>query len=94
MTAIAKVANIIRLVPKAVDRRSPVDHNTMEALTQLLEMARRGDLIGVAFVGMRTEGFFIDTAGEADRNLAFAAGCVSALSADLIRRMSSTGGSR
>jgi hypothetical protein len=61
-----------------------VDDDTVEALEQLLDLARKGELIGVAFVGMlKRRKYFVDTAGEADRNPTFARGAVRALDDEL-----------
>lgn len=61
---------------------------TTEALTQMLELARRGELIGLAFAGiLKRRGYFVNTAGEAHRNPTFARGCVSALDDELGKRM-------
>jgi len=62
--------------------------DTEQALTQLLDLAKRGELIGVAFAGMlRQRRYFVNTAGEAHRNPTFARGCVSALADQLGERM-------
>ena len=61
--------------------------NTVEALTQLLELARRGELIGIAFAGMfKQRRYFVNTAGEAHRNPTFARGMIAALDDELGRR--------
>lgn len=71
-----------RLVPDSLST------DTEEALAQLLDLARRGELIGVAFAGMlRQRRYFVNTAGEAHRNPTFARGCVSALDDELGQRM-------
>lgn len=63
-----------RLVPDTIST------NTEEALTQLLDLARRGELIGIAFTGMLKERrYFVNVAGEAHRNPTFARGMVAAL---------------
>lgn len=65
-----------------------ISTNTEEALTQLLEMARRGDLIGIAFACMlKQRRYFVNAAGEAHRSPAFARGCVGALDDQLGQRM-------
>lgn len=65
--------------------------DTGEALTQLLDLWRRGELIGIAFAGMlRQRRYFVNTAGEAHRNPTFARGCVSALDDELGKRMRET----
>lgn len=71
-----------RLVPDTLST------DTAEALAQLLDLAKRGELIGVAFAGMlKQRRYFVNTAGEAHRNPTFARGCVSALDDELGRRM-------
>lgn len=71
-----------RLVPDTLSTE------TTEALTQMLDMARRGELIGLAFAGiLKRRGYFVNTAGEAYRNPTFARGCVSALDDELGQRM-------
>lgn len=74
-----------RLVPDTIST------DTEEALAQLLDLAKRGELIGVAFAGMlRQRRYFVNTAGEAHRNPTFARGCVSALDDELGKRMRGT----
>lgn len=71
-----------RLVPDAIST------DTTTALRQLLELAERGELIGVAFAGMlQQRRFFVNTAGEAHRNPVFARGMVAALDDELGQRM-------
>lgn len=71
-----------RLLPDTVST------DTTQALEEMLAMARRGDLIGIAFAGiLRRRGYFVNTAGEAHRNPTFARGCVSALDDELGQRM-------
>lgn len=71
-----------RLVPDSLSK------DTLEALTQLLDLAQRGELIGVAFAGiLKQRRYFVNTAGEAHRNPTFARGCVSALDDQLGQRM-------
>jgi len=71
-----------RLVPDTLS------NDTEQALTQLLDLAKRGELIGVAFAGMlKQRRYFVNTAGEAHRNPTFARGCVSALDDELGKRM-------
>lgn len=74
-----------RLIPDTLST------DTEEALAQLLDLARRGELIGVAFAGMlKQRRYFVNTAGEAHRNPTFARGCVSALDDELGKRMRET----
>lgn len=75
-----------RLVPDTLS------NETTEALTQLLELARSGELIGIAFGGMlRQRGYFVNTAGEAHRNPTFARGVVAALDDSLSNRIHNRG---
>lgn len=63
-----------RLVPDALS------HDTVELLEQLLDEARRGRILGMAFVAMyKRREFIANTAGEAYRNPVFARGMVAAL---------------
>lgn len=63
-----------RLVPDALS------HDTVELLEQLLDEARRGRILGLAFVAMyKRREFIANTAGEAYRNPVFARGMVAAL---------------
>ena len=57
-----------------------ISHDTIEALTELLEDARRGELIGIAFAAMyKQRKFIVDTAGEAHRNPIFTRGMLACL---------------
>ena len=57
-----------------------ISTDTVNALTQLLEEARAGDLIGVALVAMyKHREFTTATAGEAHRSPTFARGMVAHL---------------
>lgn len=61
-----------------------VSNDTVEALSQLLDMAHRGELIGFAFAAMlKRRRYFVNVAGEAFRNPTFARGCVSVLNDEL-----------
>lgn len=65
-----------------------ISTDTTEALEQMLALARRGELIGLAFAGMmRGHKFFVNTAGEAHRSPVFARGMVAALDDELGKRM-------
>ena len=71
-----------RLIPDTLST------DTAEALAQLLDLARRGELIGVAFAGMlKQRRYFVNTAGEAHRNPTFARGIVAALDDSLSNRI-------
>lgn len=57
-----------------------ISHDTIEALSTLLDQAKRGDLIGVAFAAMYNEGgYLVDAAGEAHKSPTFARGMIKAL---------------
>lgn len=63
-----------RLVPDTIS------HDTVEALQTLLDDARRGQIIGVAFCAMyKRREFIVNTAGEAHRNPTFTRGMVACL---------------
>ena len=65
-----------------------ISKDTQEALEQLLVMARRGDLIGVAFAAMLNQRkYFVNVAGEAYRNPGFSCSCIRVLDAELVDRM-------
>lgn len=71
-----------RLVPDTIST------DTTKALEQLLDLARRGELIGIAFAAMQKQRrYFVNTAGEAHRNPGFARSCVSVLDDELGKRM-------
>jgi hypothetical protein len=74
------------LVPDAIST------NTVEALSQLLDLARRGELIGIAFTCMlRQRKFFVNTAGEAHRNPVFTRALVAILDDSLSNRIHNRG---
>lgn len=63
-----------RLVPDAIS------DDTIRALEQLLRQARKGDIIGLAFVAMyRRREYIANAAGEAKRNPTFTRGMIAAL---------------
>lgn len=65
----------------------PVSHDTVEALEFLLQEAKSGELIGLAYGAMmKRRSCLIDTAGEAYRNPLFALGIVCMLSDDVAMR--------
>lgn len=67
-----------RLAPDALS------HDTVDALEQLLDEARRGHVIGVAFAAMYKQRRYItNTAGEAHRNPTFARGMIASLDDEL-----------
>ena len=73
--------NKLLLVPNTISQE------TIEALEFLLQEARSGELIGLAYVGMmKRRSCIMDTAGEAYRNPLFALGMVSMLSTEIANR--------
>lgn len=65
-----------------------ISHDTVECLEQLLEQAKAGTAIGIAYVVMyRRRRYAADTAGEAFRNPTFARGMVRALDDQLSERV-------
>jgi hypothetical protein len=70
-----------RLVPDSLS------HDTVQALEQLLDHAREGHIIGIAFAAMyKRRQFITNTAGECYRNPVFARGMVAALDDELSAR--------
>jgi hypothetical protein len=62
--------------------------DTVEVLETLLQHARAGEVIGIAFAAqLRRRAFIVNTAGEAHRNPVFARGMVAALDDELGQRM-------
>jgi hypothetical protein len=65
-----------------------LSHDTVQCLEQLLDKARKGEIIGLAFAAMcRRRQYMVDTAGEAHRNLTYARGMVCALNDELGQRI-------
>lgn len=65
-----------------------VSHDTVECTRTLYEQAQRGELIGLAYVGvLRRRGYIVNSAGEAHRNPTFARGMVAALDDELAGRV-------
>jgi hypothetical protein len=65
-----------------------VSHDTIACLETLLAQARRGQVIGLAYVAMlRKRAYIVNTAGEGYRNPTFSRGCVQALNDELGRRI-------
>lgn len=69
--------------------REPISADTVEALEQMLDSARRGDVIGIAFALMlKRRRILVDCAGEGCENPVLARGAVKVLDdhlSDLIR---------
>jgi hypothetical protein len=65
-----------------------VSHDTVACLETLLEQARRGEVIGVAFGAiLKRNNYIVNTAGEAHRNPTFARGILLALDDQLSWRV-------
>lgn len=65
-----------------------VPNDTVGCLETLLEHARNGEVIGVAFAAMlKRRSYIVNTAGEAHRNPTFARGMVAALDDQLSGRI-------
>lgn len=61
-----------------------LSRDTITCLEELLEMAKRGEAIGLAYaVMLRQRKYMVDTAGEAHRNPTFARGMIGALNDQL-----------
>lgn len=74
-----KTAQIIRLVPKNAAEASPCD-DTIETITYLLQEAVAGRLRGLAYGAIFADRhYFVETAGEANRDPLFALGVVDIL---------------
>jgi hypothetical protein len=66
---------------------------TVKCLEALLEQARRGQVIGIAFAAMlKRRAYVANTAGEAHRNPTFARGMVAALDDQLATMIRGRGG--
>lgn len=74
-------APVIRLVPKSPERRAPeVNGDTVSTLVRLLEMATKGEVIGLAYAAQYpSRKYFVDVAGEAYTNPTYARGMTRAL---------------
>lgn len=88
MASNRKTATVLRLVPRATPCHFDVDRDTEEVLKNLLDMARKGELRGVAVAALlRDRRYFVDASGEAHRNPTFARGMVAALDDELAGRV-------
>lgn len=77
---------MIKSVFKLADEA--VSHETVEALESLLNKAKNGDVIGIAFVAMNKQRTYnTNTAGELHRNMTFAVGTLMVLVARLLREI-------
>lgn len=65
-----------------------VSHDTVEVLTELLQEAKSGNIIGLALVAMhRRRQYEFAITGEAERSPTFALGTVSKLQFDLAQKV-------
>jgi len=65
-----------------------VSHDTVVCLETLVEQARRGEIVGLAFGAiLRRNNYIVNTAGEAYRNPTFARGVIAALDDELSARI-------
>lgn len=65
-----------------------VSHDTVECLELLLQQARHGEVIGIAFaVMLKRRTFIVNAAGEAHRNPTFSRGMIAALDDQLATRI-------
>jgi hypothetical protein len=65
-----------------------VSTDTVECLETLLEQAKRGQVIGLAYAALlRKRAYVVNASGEAHRNPTFSRGCVQALCDELGRRI-------
>ncbi len=70
------------LIPDALS------HDTIECLESMLEQARNGELIGIAFGAiLKRRNYIVNSAGEAYRSPTFARGIVAALDDELSARI-------
>ena len=73
---------ILRLVANEPNRE------TIECLEQLLEEARSGQVIGIAYAAMyQRRSYVVDTAGEAYRNTTWSLGMVEALKRHILKKL-------
>ena len=64
-----------------------ISHDTVEALQTLLDKAKQGDVIGIAYSVMnKKRSYHVDSAGELHRNPTFAIGTIVVLLYRLIKR--------
>lgn len=65
-----------------------ISSDTIECLETLLDQARRGQIIGLAFAAMlKRRGYIANSAGEAHRNPTFTRGMIAALDDQLSQRV-------
>lgn len=65
-----------------------LSNETVACLEQLLEHAKQGEIIGIAFAAMlKKRGFIVNSSGEAYRNPTFSRGMIRALDDRLGQRV-------
>lgn len=65
-----------------------ISTDTVECLARLLAMAKRGEIVGLAYAAMyKRKRYIVDTAGEAYRSPTFAAGMTAALTDHICRQI-------
>lgn len=65
-----------------------VSHDTVRCLETLLDRARTGEVIGIAFaVMLKRRAYIVNSAGEAHRNPTFSRGMIAALDDELSSRV-------
>lgn len=65
-----------------------LSNDTIECLEQLLQHAKSGEVIGIAYTCMlKKRGYIVNSAGEAFRNPTFARGMIRALDDQLAGRV-------
>lgn len=87
MSRAARKSNVVQL--KLVDEGpSPQSEDTVAVLERLLDDARKGRVIGLAYTAqLAKRGYIVDVAGDAARNPTFALGMVSMLANKLQRKV-------
>lgn len=84
-------ANVVLfMVPKVTTSKCPVFicDDTIECLETLLDDAKRGRVVGIAFAAvLSVQTFIVDTSGECTRNPVFARGLVASLDDELRGRL-------
>ncbi len=65
-----------------------LSHDTVECLTELLEQAKLGKVVGIAFAAiLRGRNFWVNTAGEAYRSPVYTHGTVGVLHTKLAHKI-------
>jgi hypothetical protein len=82
-------APVLHLVPRRAERRAPeVNRETVRCLVQLLELATKGEVIGLAFAAQKPgRVYFTDVVGDTQDSPTFARGMIRALDDELAKRV-------